>query len=144
MRIYNTLTKQKEEFIPLEEKKVRMYACGPTVYNFFHIGNARCFTVFDMFRRYLEYRGYQVTFVQNFTDVDDKIIKRANESSLQRYTPVQPKTSVRSSILSPSLLKEGTHTLPETTSISAHSLSRATVVFPICRLTTLRQAHVLT
>ncbi|MGN1129468.1 MAG: cysteine--tRNA ligase, partial [Candidatus Flemingiibacterium sp.] len=78
MRFYNTLTKRKDEFVPLEEGKVRMYACGPTVYDFFHIGNARCFVVFDMLRRYLEYRGYEVKFVQNFTDVDDKIIKRAN------------------------------------------------------------------
>ncbi|MCI8387563.1 MAG: cysteine--tRNA ligase [Clostridiales bacterium] len=79
MRFYNTLTKQKDEFTPLNGNNVRMYACGPTVYNFFHIGNARCFVVFDMLRRYLEYRGYNVTFVQNFTDVDDKMIKRANE-----------------------------------------------------------------
>ena len=79
MKFYNTLTKQKDEFVPLDGNHVRMYACGPTVYNYFHIGNARCFVVFDMLRRYLEYRGYEVTFVQNFTDVDDKMIKRANE-----------------------------------------------------------------
>ena len=78
MRFYNTLTKRKDEFIPIEPGKVKMYACGPTVYDFFHIGNARCFISFDMLRRYLEYRGYEVKFVQNFTDVDDKIIKRAN------------------------------------------------------------------
>ncbi len=78
MRFYNTLTKRKNEFTPIEPGKVRMYACGPTVYDFFHIGNARCFISFDMLRRYLEYRGYEVKFVQNFTDVDDKIIKRAN------------------------------------------------------------------
>lgn len=78
MRFYNTLTKRKDEFTPIEPGKVRMYACGPTVYDFFHIGNARCFISFDMLRRYLEYRGYEVKFVQNFTDVDDKIIKRAN------------------------------------------------------------------
>jgi len=82
MKFYNTLTRQKDEFVPLEAGKVKMYACGPTVYNFFHIGNARCFTVFDMLRRYLEYRGYDVTFVQNFTDVDDKIIKKANEEGV--------------------------------------------------------------
>ena len=81
MRIYNTETRQKEEFIPLEEGKVRMYACGPTVYNYFHIGNARCFVVFDMLRRYLTFRGYDVTFVQNFTDIDDKMIKKANEEN---------------------------------------------------------------
>lgn len=79
MKIYNTETRTKEELIPLTEGKIKMYACGPTVYNFFHIGNARCFVVFDMLRRYLEYRGYDVTFVQNFTDIDDKMIKKANE-----------------------------------------------------------------
>ncbi|ABW18031.1 cysteine--tRNA ligase [Alkaliphilus oremlandii] len=82
MKLYNTLTRKKEEFIPLEEGKVRMYACGPTVYNYFHIGNARTFMVFDALRRYLIYRGYDVTFVQNFTDVDDKIIRRANEEGV--------------------------------------------------------------
>ncbi len=79
MKVFNTETKVKEELIPLEEGKIKMYACGPTVYNFFHIGNARCFVVFDMLRRYLRYRGYDVTFVQNFTDIDDKMIKKANE-----------------------------------------------------------------
>ncbi len=80
MRIYNTLTQQKDELIP-KDGKVRMYVCGPTVYNYFHIGNARVFVVFDMLRRYLEYRGYEVVFVQNFTDVDDKLIKRAREEN---------------------------------------------------------------
>ena len=79
MKLYNTLTRTKDEFVPRDGKNVKMYACGPTVYNFFHIGNARCFVVFDMLRRYLEWRGYDVRFVQNFTDVDDKMIKRANE-----------------------------------------------------------------
>ncbi len=82
MRIYNTLTQKKEEFVPLEEGKVRMYVCGPTVYNYIHIGNARPTIVFDSFRRYLEYLGYQVIFVSNFTDVDDKIIKKANEEGI--------------------------------------------------------------
>ena len=81
MKIYNTLTRKKEEFVPIEEGKVRMYVCGPTVYNYFHIGNARPFVVFDTMRKYLEYRGYKVKFVQNFTDVDDKIIKRAKAVS---------------------------------------------------------------
>ena len=76
MKLYNTLTRTKEEFIPLEEGKVKMYVCGPTVYNYIHIGNARPFIMFDKLRRYLQYKGYDVTFVQNFTDVDDKIIKR--------------------------------------------------------------------
>ncbi len=82
MYIYNTMTRKKELFVPLQEGKVSMYACGPTVYNFFHIGNARPFIVFDTLRRYLEYRGYEVTFVQNFTDIDDKMIRRANEEGI--------------------------------------------------------------
>ncbi len=79
MRIYNTITKQKEEFKTLEPNKVKMYVCGPTVYNYFHIGNARPFLIFEAFRSFLEYRGYEVTYIQNFTDVDDKIINRAIE-----------------------------------------------------------------
>ncbi len=82
MKLYNTLTKKKEEFIPIEEGKVRMYVCGPTVYNYIHIGNARPVIVFDTVRRYLEYKGYEVNFVSNFTDVDDKIIKKANEEGV--------------------------------------------------------------
>lgn len=79
MKLYNTLTRSKEEFKPIKPGEVTMYNCGPTVYNYFHIGNARCFIVFDCLRRFLEYRGYKVRFVQNFTDIDDKMIKRANE-----------------------------------------------------------------
>ncbi|WP_250278525.1 cysteine--tRNA ligase [[Clostridium] colinum] len=82
MKLYNTLTRQKEEFIPIEKNKVKMYVCGPTVYDFIHIGNARPYVVFDTIRRYLEYKGYDVTYVQNFTDVDDKIINRANEEGV--------------------------------------------------------------
>ena len=82
MKLYNTLTRTKEEFIPLEEGKVKMYVCGPTVYNYIHIGNARPFIMFDTLRRYLEYRGYRVTFVQNFTDIDDKMIRAANEQGI--------------------------------------------------------------
>ncbi len=82
MQFYNTMAGKKEEFVPLEAGKVKMYACGPTVYNFFHVGNARCFVVFDMLRRYLTFRGYDVTFVQNFTDIDDKVIRRANEEGV--------------------------------------------------------------
>ncbi len=81
MKIYNTLTKKKEEFVPIVPGEVRMYVCGPTVYNYFHIGNGRTFIVFDAVRRYLEYRGYKVKFVQNFTDIDDKMIKKANEEN---------------------------------------------------------------
>lgn len=82
MKIYNSLTRKKEEFIPMVENKVSMYVCGPTVYDYIHIGNARPYVVFDTVRRYLEYKGYEVTYVQNFTDVDDKIINRANEENL--------------------------------------------------------------
>jgi cysteinyl-tRNA synthetase len=82
MKIYNTMSREKEEFVPLEPGKVKMYACGPTVYNYIHVGNARPMIMFDVLRRYMEYRGYDVTFVQNFTDVDDKIIKRAAEENI--------------------------------------------------------------
>ena len=82
MKLYNTMSKTKEEFVPLEEGKVKMYVCGPTVYNFIHIGNARPMIVFDTVRRYFEYKGYDVNFVSNFTDVDDKIIKKANEEGV--------------------------------------------------------------
>ena len=86
MKIYNTMTRQKEELQTITPNEVKIYACGPTVYNFIHIGNARPICVFDTFRRYLEYRGYKVTFVQNFTDIDDKIIKRANEENSDYLT----------------------------------------------------------
>lgn len=82
MKIFNTLTRKKEELIPIEEGKYKIYACGPTVYNYIHIGNARPLCVFDVLRRYLEYRGNEVRFVQNFTDIDDKIIRRANEEGV--------------------------------------------------------------
>ena len=78
MKVFNTLTREKQELIPIKEGEYKIYACGPTVYNYIHIGNARPIVVFETFRRYLEYRGYKVTFVQNFTDIDDKIIKRAS------------------------------------------------------------------
>jgi len=82
MKIYNTLTQKKDEFVPIEEGKVRMYVCGPTVYNYIHIGNARPAIIFDTVRKYLEYRGFKVNYVSNFTDVDDKIIKKANEEGV--------------------------------------------------------------
>ncbi len=82
MKVYNTLSRKKEEFIPLKEGEVKMYVCGPTVYNFIHIGNARPMIVFDTVRRYFEYKGYDVNFVSNFTDVDDKIIRKANEEGV--------------------------------------------------------------
>ena len=82
MKLYNTVTRQKEEFVPIEPNKVKMYVCGPTVYNYFHIGNARPFLIFDAFRNYLIYRGYEVKYVQNFTDVDDKIIQKSIEEKV--------------------------------------------------------------
>lgn len=82
MKLFNTMSRRKEDFIPINPGKVTMYACGPTVYNYIHVGNARPIIVFDVLRRYLEYRGYAVTFAQNFTDVDDKIIRRANEENI--------------------------------------------------------------
>ena len=91
MKIFNTLSRRKEEFVPIEEGKVRMYVCGPTVYNLIHIGNARPMIFFDTVRRYFEYRGYEVNYVSNFTDVDDKIINKAIEEGVdaavisQRY-----------------------------------------------------------
>ena len=91
MKIFNTLSMRKEEFVPIEPGKIRMYVCGPTVYNLIHIGNARPMIVFDTARRYMEYKGYEVNYVSNFTDVDDKIIKKAIEEGVsaqeisQRY-----------------------------------------------------------
>ncbi|AVQ97350.1 cysteine--tRNA ligase [Ethanoligenens harbinense] len=82
MKIYNTLTREKDEFVPIKPGEARIYACGPTVYNYIHVGNARPMVVFDILRRYLEYRGYKVLFAQNFTDVDDKMIRRANEEGV--------------------------------------------------------------
>ena len=82
MKIFNTLTREKQEFVPIDENEVKIYACGPTVYNFIHIGNARPLCVFDVLRRYLEWRGVNVKYVQNFTDIDDKLIKKANEEGI--------------------------------------------------------------
>ncbi|MDO5014680.1 MAG: cysteine--tRNA ligase [Clostridia bacterium] len=90
MQIYNTLTRKREKFVPLKEGQVGIYACGPTVYNYIHIGNARPIVTFDVLRRYFEYRGYKVTFVQNFTDIDDKILKKAKEDN-QFYREVSEK-----------------------------------------------------
>ena len=85
MKVYNTLTRKKEELVPITPGEIKIYACGPTVYNYIHIGNARPLCIFDILRRYLEYRGYNVKFVQNFTDIDDKIIRRANEEHVDFY-----------------------------------------------------------
>ena len=86
MKVFNSMTREKEEFRPIEPGRVTMYACGPTVYNLIHIGNARPLCVFDVLRRYLEWRGFKVNFVQNFTDIDDKIINRANEEGTDYKT----------------------------------------------------------
>ena len=99
MKIFNTLSKSKQEFVPLEENKVKMYVCGPTVYNFIHIGNARPMIVFDTVRRYFEYKGYDVNFVSNFTDVDDKIIKKAIEDKIDGKTIKTKKKSNKKQII---------------------------------------------
>lgn len=117
--IYNTLTRRKEEFIPIEENRVRMYCCGPTVYDYFHIGNARTFVVFDVVRRYLEYSGYQVKYVQNITDIDDKIINRANEMGVspreiaERYTKAYLEDSARLGIKPPTISPKATEHIPD-------------------------------
>ena len=119
MEIFNTLSRKKEEFIPLEPGKVKMYACGPTVYNFIHIGNARPICVFDVLRRYLEYRGYDVTFVQNFTDIDDKIINKANEEGSdyltvsRRYIEEYKKDAAGLGVRPATIHPKATETIPE-------------------------------
>ena len=101
LALYNDLTRKKEPFVPLHEGKVAFYSCGPTVYDYFHIGNARPFIVFDVLRRYLEFRGYEVTFVQNFTDIDDKMIARATATASpcsnwpRKPSPIITKTPTR-------------------------------------------------
>ena len=82
LKIYDTMSRDLREFVPIEEGKVRMYVCGPTVYNYIHVGNARSTVAFDTIRRYFEYRGYEVAYISNFTDVDDKIINRAKEEGI--------------------------------------------------------------
>ncbi len=129
MKLFNTMSMQKEEFVPIEPGKVRMYACGPTVYNFIHVGNARPIIMFDVLRRYLEYRGYEVTFVQNFTDVDDKIIKRANEEasrarkSRKNTSPNTSPTPTRSA----SARRPCTRRPPKTFSRSSTSSQRSSI-----------------
>lgn len=119
MKFYNTLTKRKEDFIPIEPGKVTMYACGPTVYNYFHIGNARTFMTFDAIRRYLQYRGYRVTLVQNFTDVDDKIIKKAQKEGVasieisERYIQEYFKDAASLGILPADVHPKVTENIPE-------------------------------
>ncbi len=119
IRLYNTLTRQKEELIPLEPGKVKMYVCGPTVYNYIHIGNARPAIVFDTVRRYLQYRGYEVTFVQNITDVDDKLIRAANEQGTtvkelaDRYTEAYNRDLTALNVLPPDIQPRVMQTIPD-------------------------------
>lgn len=119
MKVFNTLTRKKEEFIPLEPGKVKMYACGPTVYNYIHIGNARPLCLFDVLRRYLEYRGMEVTFVQNFTDIDDKIIKKANEEGTdyrtvsERYIAEYKTDAAGLGVREATIHPKATETIPE-------------------------------
>ncbi|HZG14758.1 MAG TPA: class I tRNA ligase family protein, partial [Candidatus Bathyarchaeia archaeon] len=119
IRLFNTLTRQKEEFISLEPGKVKMYVCGPTVYNYIHIGNARPAIVFDTLRRYLKYRGYAVTFVQNITDVDDKLIRAANQENTtvkelaDRYTEAYNADLASLNVLPPDIQPRVMETIPE-------------------------------
>lgn len=119
MKLFNTLTKKKEAFVPIEPGKIKMYACGPTVYNYFHIGNARTFMTFDAMRRYFQYRGYEVTFVQNFTDVDDKIIQKAKEENIssfevsEKYIKEYFKDAASLGILPADIHPKVTETIPE-------------------------------
>ncbi len=119
IRIYNTLTRQKEELKPVVPGKVRMYLCGPTVYDYFHIGNARPFILFDIFRRYLKYRGYDVKFVANLTDIDDKIIKKANEEKIsttevaEKYTKAFFEDTKKLGILGADVHPKATENIPE-------------------------------
>jgi cysteinyl-tRNA synthetase len=119
MRVFNTLSRSKEEFVPREPGKVAMYVCGPTVYNYIHIGNARSFLSFDVIRRYLEYKGFDVTFVQNVTDVDDKIINRANEEGrspaevAEEYTAAFIETMHDLGIKDPTVRPKATETIPQ-------------------------------
>jgi len=119
IKIYNTLTKQKEELIPLESGKIRIYLCGPTVYDYFHVGNARPFILFDIFRRYLKYRGFEVSYVTNLTDIDDKIIKRANEDKIsigsvaEKYTQAFFEDTKRLGILEADAYPKATENITE-------------------------------
>jgi len=119
MKLYNTMSRSKEEFIPLEPGRVKMYACGPTVYDYFHIGNARAFTNFDTMRRYLEYIGFEVEFCQNFTDIDDKIIRRAQDESTtidaisERYIKEYYVDADRLKILRPTHQPKATETVSD-------------------------------
>lgn len=119
MKLYNTLTRKKEEFVPIEDGKVKMYVCGPTVYNFIHIGNARPLIMFDVVRRYFEYKGYEVNYIQNYTDVDDKIIAKANEEGVtsddiaERYIKEVEKDATTLGVCPASYHPKATEEIPE-------------------------------
>lgn len=119
IKIFNTFTKQKEELIPLEPGKIRIYLCGPTVYDYFHVGNARPFILFDIFRRYLQYRGFEVSYVTNLTDIDDRIINRANEEKIstaavaEKYTQAFFEDTKRLGILAADAYPKATENIPE-------------------------------
>ncbi|NLT11239.1 MAG: cysteine--tRNA ligase [Clostridiaceae bacterium] len=130
MKIYNTLSKSKEDFVPIEPGKVTIYACGPTVYNYFHLGNARPFVTFDTLRRYLEYRGYEVRFCQNFTDIDDKIIQKANQEGVsidvisERYINEYYVDADQLGILRPTYQPRATETIEEIVSMISDLLDK--------------------
>ena len=130
MKVYNTLTRKKEELKTIEEGKVKMYVCGPTVYNYFHIGNARPFVVFDTLRKYLEYRGYKVKFVQNFTDVDDKIINRAKEEGIsasevsEKYIAEYFKDAAALNVKKATVHPKVTETMPDIIALYCPCVSR--------------------
>lgn len=130
LMVYNDLTREKEEFIPIEPGKVRFYVCGPTVYNYFHIGNARPFVMFDVFRRYLEYLGYEVTYVQNFTDIDDKMINRANELGVtvdelaERFISAYYEDADALGIKRATVNPRATHEIPEIISIVSRLIEK--------------------
>jgi len=119
VKLFNTMSQQKEEFVPIEPGKVRMYACGPTVYNFIHVGNARPIILFDVLRRYFEYRGYEVTFAQNFTDIDDKIINRAKEEGIpaaevaEKYIAAYKADAEGLGVRPPTIAPRATEHIPE-------------------------------
>ena len=119
MKIYNTMSRQKEELVPIAPGEYRIYACGPTVYNFIHIGNARPICIFDVLRRYLEYKGNKVTFVQNFTDIDDKLIHRAAEENTtvkelaERYIREYQTDAAGLGVLPATIHPKATDTIPE-------------------------------
>ena len=135
MKLYNTLTRSKEEF-DIKDKKVRMYVCGPTVYNYIHIGNARCFVVFDMLRRYLEKLGNEVVFVQNFTDVDDKMINRAKAEGCtvpeiaERYIAEYRKDAEGLGVRPATFHPRATENIDEIIGIVSDLIARGTPMFP--------------